>query len=148
VSLQITDRDLGWRAIQESLDKADNIEIRVGILSGRPRYPDRGATPVAKVAGVHGVHKMIARYIDAHEGEIDERIVAGGKRILAGEDPAAVLESIAIWLRDGIRAEVEEAGIVERGYLLDTIRGVVYGGRKRIAGDSPGRAPQPIAGGA
>jgi len=138
----VVDRDFGWASITQRVMEADGTEVRVGVLSGAPRYPDRGKTPVARVAAVHGLHRLLGAVYDTHETEITARINAIVDVANTGGDFMTLMLKMAEWLRDLYRHETQGAGLYERGYLLDTIRGAVFAGR-RVAGDRPAARPEP-----
>ena len=134
----VVDRDLGQRAIFARLAEADGLQVRVGVLSGVPKYPkDRGGTAVAKVAAVHGLVGAFGDAFDKLSSERQQAIVAAHAAIVRGVDPAKALERVSDLHRDAYRREVRARGLVATGKLLSTVVGAVFDGSKRVAGDNP-----------
>ncbi len=141
----VVDKDLGEKAALRRIIEAEGMNVRAGILSST-RYPKSGAGQkgqvVAKVAAVHGLVKAFADVFDRRSGDIAILLDHAHGRILAGETAAMALAPMARMLRDAYRREADSRGLRRSGRLLQTIRGAVFDGSKRVAGDDH-RRPRP-----
>lgn len=139
----VVDRDLGWNAAIDRIIEAEGMQVRAGILSGIPKYPKSGAgkkgSQVAKVGAVHGFVKGFGNVFDRVQGDIAVLLDGAHGQILAGRSAAQALEPIGRYLRDAFRREVKDRGFVKSGRLLSAVRGAVFDGAKRVAGDDPRR---------
>lgn len=141
----VIDRDLGRKAILGRIIEAEGMNVRAGILSST-RYPKSSTGQkgqvVAKVAAVHGLVKEFANTFDRRRGDIAILLDAAHGRIIAGSTAAEALLPLAMMLRDSYRRAAADRGLKKSGRLLQTIRGAVFDGSKRVAGDDH-RRPRP-----
>jgi hypothetical protein len=136
----VVDKDLGWAALQVRLAEVNGMNVRAGILSGVPKYPKvKGKVQVAKVAGVHGVHRILAKTWAQNKVFFNTLIDKAIDRIYKGVDPEVALLDVATEIRDAFRFEVEFRRIVDTGRLVEAIRGTVFDGASVVAGDDPKR---------
>jgi hypothetical protein len=134
----VVDKDRGWIALQRNLVDADGMNTRAGILSGVPKYPkSKGKVAVAKVAGVYGVHRMIAKVWSANASEINAAIEKAVDKVNQGVKPEVALLPVATLIRDLFRTEVRKKDLVDTGRLVEAIRGSLFDGSTFIAGDDP-----------
>jgi hypothetical protein len=120
------------------LVSADGMEARIGIQSGKARYPKHGRTQVAKVAGVHGVTKILGSELDRMRAQVNAGIAAVHDKVAKGMTPQAAILEVAVPYRDAIRARIREE-LHDTGLLERNIGAAVYAGKggakKRVAGD-------------
>jgi len=140
----VKDVDRGWGALQSAIAEADGLTVRAGILSGVPKYPKkRGKTPIAKVAGVHGVHKLITQIFERSSKERWRRMREAAESVMRGADPEAALLAVGDWMRDSYRDMVYRQGLIsdekDRGRLIESIRSSLFDGKAWIGGDDPKR---------
>jgi hypothetical protein len=136
----VIDRDLGEKAILRRLVDAEDMQVRVGYLSGVPRYPKKrkrggGKTPIARVAAVHGLIKITADVWDQKQREVMAEIERAHGRIIAGSTAAQALVPVGEVLRDAIRDQVYTNVSEDTGRLRAGVRSAVFDGAKRVAGD-------------
>jgi hypothetical protein len=136
VAEDVTDTDRGMKGLQARLVDAHGMQGRVGIHSGKPRYPQHGRTQVARVAGVHHVERILGSELDAMNAQINAAIAHINDMVVAGMRPEqAILEAIEPYrdaIRARIRAELHVSGLLERNIGAAVYQG---GGRKWLAGD-------------
>jgi hypothetical protein len=145
VPADVVDRDLGEKATLRRIIEAEGMNVRAGILSST-RYPKSGrgkkGQVVAKVAAIHGLVKAFSDVFDRKRGDLAILLDNAHGRIMAGSTAAEALLPVAMMLRDSYRREADSRGLRKSGRLLQTIRGAVFDGSKRVAGDDH-RRPRP-----
>lgn len=108
------------RKALDGLLAANGINVAVGILSGRPKYPDGQA--VATVAAVQEAREnWMRRTVDSRgakfAAEAGEFLVA----ILRGESPTDKAAELGDSLAVDMKRQIETQGLLETGRLRDTI---------------------------
>jgi hypothetical protein len=136
----VIDRDLGEKAILRRIIEAEGMQVRVGYLSGAPKYPKTrkgggGGTAVARVAAVHGLVKTFGDVWDRKQSDINREIELAHGRVIGGMSAAQALLPVGEMLRDAMRDEVYKEVKKESGRLLAAVRTAVFDGSKRVAGD-------------
>ena len=131
--LVITDRRKAFdRAIGSILD-AEELEGLIGVLSGKPRYPERrGGTAVAKVGAVlEAKTGFFSMAIDVHQAAIDRMLGEMFGALLKGGDPKKELRKITKEIQEFVRDQIMRHGLFKEGTLHDTIKQSVRKGRGR-----------------
>jgi len=131
MSTQVKDDHRLWDKIKYSAQDIDGLELRIGILDPRIAYPStRGSkgAAVAKVAGVHQIHRAISAGYDARSPEID----AAQRKILVsihqGRGKAAdlIYDLIGKPVRDAMRSEVYRIVKRNSGRMAEALRATVF----------------------
>jgi hypothetical protein len=137
----VRDIDRGWQTAFKSIVKAEGLVVKVGYLSGVPKYPKKeGGSPVVKVAAVHGMIKVLANAFDGMRGEINKRVDLAHGDIIKGRDPGEALhDHVGLSIRQRYRFSVAETITPRSGRLQAAIRATVFDGSKVVAGDNPRR---------
>lgn len=124
---EIVDKDLGWRAIQKVMLKADGLEIRAGWLTGKPKYPkERGGASIALVSAVQFGFEALSEVWDQNEARLDGIISAATKLAMTGKDPTGRLEKIGVLLARAVKQEVRNLGLIDRGLLIGDVKAALY----------------------
>lgn len=127
---EVEDKDLGFRAMRKAAMKIDGLELRMGILDHRLRYPAKGGKGqfIAKVAGIHKIHAMIAAGYDAQRSTID----AGTNQVLAAihngaQHPAQeIYNRIGKPVRESMRKRIYQTLRRQTGRMAEAVRATVF----------------------
>lgn len=131
----VTDIDRGYVAAIRALAVMDGMQLRIGVQSGKAKYPrKKGGSPVALVANVHGVHKLLGSIYDANRNQIMALVDHGLQLVREGASPTTLVPAV-IPYRDAVRDAIREARLTDTYRLMASIGAALYDGKTWIAGD-------------
>lgn len=119
----VRDKDTGYRKALASLARAEGLTVRIGWLSGAPKYSKaRGGTAIARVAGVMYGLASLVKVWDKGRSKFDADVNAMHRALLKGGNPETEAERMGERLADEIKKEVEDFPLVNKGVLKGEIK--------------------------
>ncbi len=108
------------RKALDGLLAANGINVAVGILSGRPKYPDGQA--VATVAAAQEARQnWMRRTVDTRGQKFAAEASSMHGAILSGESPTDEAAKLGESLAVDMKRQLASQGLVDTGRLRDTI---------------------------
>lgn len=122
----VEDRDRGWKDIKLAAARADGLELRVGIMNSRLKYP--GGTEIGKVAGILKIYEATGAAYDESRGDLDSAFERLHTFLLRGGRGIAdyIYRQMGEMLKERMRQKAMAMVQRRTGRMEESIRATVF----------------------
>ena len=129
MSVEVTDKDLGWKKIQEIAGQT--VQVKVQSVARNTSNKMYAYFVEAGSRFMHG-RPFVKRALEEH-GRYLPQLGKVMDRVIAGENIDAVLDEFQEQVKDGVKRTIDEMGLVETHKLHDQVKAAHKIGKGRFA---------------